>query len=112
MAVVFRIYDYVPTNIVQLLVRVLMGWIFFRSSLGNIKGFGLNEMVYPLFDSEYNLPLIAPDIAAYLAIAAELTLLLLLWVVLFAGFVATGFLIMTIENQTFVYPRAYELHGL
>jgi len=112
MAALFRLYDYLPADVVQLLARVLMGWIFFRSGLGNIDGFGLNETAFLLFQNEFNLPLIPPDVAAYMATAGELFLPPLLWMGLFARFAATGLFIMTMVIEIFVYPAAYETHGL
>jgi putative oxidoreductase len=89
-----------------------MGWIFFRSGLGNIDGFGLNETAFVLFENEFKLPFIAPVPAAYMATAGELFLPPLLWLGLFTRFAATGLLIMTLIIEIFVYPAAYETHGL
>jgi len=112
MKAVNRLFEYIPAWIVQLLARVVVGLVFFKSGLTKIDGFSIAPSTFVLFENEYQVPLIPPDIAAYMATAAELTMPLLLWVGLFSRLAATPLLIMTIVIEIFVYPLAYETHGL
>jgi putative oxidoreductase len=112
MKAVNRLFEYISAWIVQLLARVVVGLVFFKSGLTKIDGFSIAPSTFVLFENEYQVPLIPPDIAAYMATAAELTMPLLLWVGLFSRLAATPLLIMTIVIEIFVYPLAYETHGL
>ena len=112
MAALNRLFDYLPADIAQLLARVIVGLVFWRSGLTKIDGFGLADNTIFLFEAEYNVPLLPPALAAYMATAAELALPLLLFVGLFSRFAATGLFLMTLVIQLFVYPSAYMTHGL
>ena len=112
MAALNRLFDYLPPEIAQLLARIVVGLVFWRSGLTKIDGFGLAENTVFLFEEEYKVPLLPPEIAAYLATAAELALPLLLWAGLLSRFAATGLFLMTLVIQLFVYPSAYMTHGL
>ena len=61
--------------IVDLLFRVWIATIFFKAGLTKISSWPSTLF---LFESEYAVPLLSPEIAAYLATAAELTLPVLL----------------------------------
>lgn len=58
-----------------LAVRLWVAWVFFKSGLLKINSW--DSTMY-LFEYEYSVPLLSPEIAAYMATAAELTLPLLL----------------------------------
>ncbi len=93
--------------------RVAVGLVFWRS--GNTKvdqDFMLTDSTFYLFEYEYALPLIPPQIAAYMAAYAELTLPLLLWIGLGSRFASAGLLIMTLTIQFFVYPQSWPEHML
>ena len=102
----------IPGDIIAILARVILGLVFWLSAQTKIEGFALKASTFFLFESEYNVPLIPPDIAAYMATAAELICPLLLWVGLATRFGATALLGMTFVIQVFVYPNAYVTHGL
>lgn len=112
MAALTRLFNLLPADIAQLLARIVVGLVFWRSGLTKIDGFGLSDSAISLFENEYNLPLIPPETAAYMATAAELALPLLLWAGLLSRFAATGLFVMTLVIQLFVYPSAYITHGL
>ena len=112
MAALTRLFNLLPIEIAQLLARIVVGLVFWRSGLTKIDGFGLADSTISLFENEYNLPLISPELAAYMGTAAELSLPLLLWLGLLSRFAATGLFIMTLVIQLFVYPSAYITHGL
>ncbi len=72
----------------------------------------MSDMAFELFRSEYALPVIPPDWAAYMAATAEHVLPLLLVLGLASRLSALGLLIMTLVIQIFVYPLAYPTHLL
>src|SRR5438309_6539879 len=93
-----------PLSILQLGMRVGVGMVFFKAGLLKYHSF---EFAVKLFEDEYKVPLLAPAIAARLAMFNEL-----LWpLFLFAGLatrVATlPLLVMIAVIQIFVYPEAW-----
>ena len=52
-------------------VRLWVAWVFFKSGLSKIQSWDSTLM---LFEYEYQVPLLPPDIAAYAGTAAELSL--------------------------------------
>jgi putative oxidoreductase len=64
-----------------------------------------------LFQDEYKLPLIPPELAAPMAAFAEHLFPLLLLIGLGTRLSAFGLLGMTLVIQVFVYPGAYATHG-
>lgn len=107
-----RWLDQRSLDLVLVLMRLVVGTVFFQSALTKVDGVGLADSTFFLFEHEYALPLISPVLAAYLATLAEFSLSLLLWAGLATRLAATGLLIMTLVIQTFVYPEAWVTHGL
>lgn len=104
--------DRLPLDAVLLLMRVVLGSVFFLSALTKVDADGISQSTFFLFENEYDLPLIPPALAAYLATFAEFSLSLALWAGLGTRLAATGLLFMTLVIQTFVYPGAWVTHGL
>lgn len=107
-----KLLENIPGSLVALLARVIIGLVFFNSGLTKIDGFGLRDATFFLFAEEYRIPVIPPELAAYMATTAELSMPLLLWAGLGARFAALVLLAMTAVIQAFVYPDAYMTHGL
>ena len=55
--------------------RLWVAWVFFKSGLTKIQSW---DSTLFLFENEYAVPLLSPDVAAYLGTAAELSLPVLL----------------------------------
>jgi len=71
---VYQKLDYLaPVSILAL--RLWVAWVFFRS--GMLKIGSWDSTMY-LFENEYSVPLLPPEIAAYMGTAAELSLPVLL----------------------------------
>lgn len=114
-----------PNSLVALLARFSIAAVFWNSGQTKVSGFVLNivsgefalgwprlsDSALALFQDEYKLPFIAPELAAPLAAFAEHLLPLLLLVGLGTRFAALGLLGMTLVIQVFVYPDAYATHG-
>ncbi len=109
---VMCLYECIPPDVIALLARGIVGMVFWLSGRTKVDGFALKPSTFFLFENEYKLPVIPPDIAAYMATAAEHALPILLWLGLATRLSATGLLLMTLTIQLFVYPNAYVTHGL
>lgn len=107
-----RLYEKIPGDLVAILARAVIGLVFWNSGRTKVDGFAIKDTTFFLFQEEYKLPLVSPDIAAYAATLSEHIFPILLWIGLAARFSATALLIMTLVIQTFVYPEAYVTHGL
>lgn len=101
----------IPHDLIALVARISVGTIFLRSGLLKIEGWS-SGTTFALFRDEYRLPLIPPEIAAYTGTAAELILPPLLIAGLFTRFASLALLIMTLVIEIFVYPNAFDTHGV
>lgn len=101
----------VPPWLVPLLQRLAVAAVFFLSGRTKVEGmFTVSESTFFLFEHEYALPIIPPDVAAYAATAAEHLFPVLLVLGLFTRFSALALLMMTAVIQFFVYPGAWAVH--
>lgn len=105
-------FEAIPHDLIALIARISVGTIFWRSAMTKVEGFALKSSTFYLFENDYRLPLIPPEAAAYLATATEITMPLLLWSGLLTRFAATALLGMTIVIEIFVYPNAFDAHGV
>jgi putative oxidoreductase len=101
------ILDAVPYSALILVARIATFSVFFRSGLVKLDDW---NATLSLFQNEYNVPLLPPQIAATLAASMELGLSTLVLVGLFTRLSALGLLGMVAVIQTFVYPMAWPDH--
>jgi putative oxidoreductase len=106
---VIRALDAVPVALPALLLRLGVALAFWRS--GNVKIASWSTTLQ-LFANEYNVPVLPPTLAAYLATAVELTTPILLLLGLATRLGAAAMLGMTLVIQIFVYPENYPDHLL
>jgi putative oxidoreductase len=100
-----------PGPALLLVQRLGIAGVFLLSGRTKVDGLlTVNENAFELFRSEYALPLIPPEIAAYAATYSEHLFPLLLILGLFTRFAAAGLLVMTLVIQIFVYPDAWPTH--
>jgi putative oxidoreductase len=101
-----------PTMSLLLLVqRFAIAAVFFLSGRTKVEGWlTVSDSAFELFRSEYRLPLVPPEAAAYLAVAAEHVFPALLVLGLFTRLSATALLTMTLIIQIFVYPDGWPTH--
>jgi putative oxidoreductase len=97
----------VPYSALVLVARVATFSVFFRSGLVKLDDW---NATLSLFQNEYNVPVLPPEIAAKLAASMELGLSTLVLVGLFTRLSALGLLGMVLVIQTFVYPMAWPDH--
>lgn len=104
--------EQVPHSFVALAARLAIASVFWRSGQTKVSGFHLREETFVLFREEYKVPLLPPEIAAYVATAAEHLFPVLLVVGLASRLSALGLFGMVMVIQTFVYPGAWPEHSL
>jgi putative oxidoreductase len=101
----------VGDSVLTLIARVAIAAVFFLSGRTKVTGFlTLKDSTYTLFEQEYKLPLVPPEIAAHMAAYAEHFFPLLLILGLFTRGAALGLLGMTTVIEIFVYPDAWPTH--
>ena len=120
------LFSAIPESLIALIGRFSIAAIFWKSGQTKIDGlavdlvagefqFGwprLSDSALALFESEYRLPLLAPELAAHSAAFAEHFFPLLILLGLATRFSALALLLMTLTIQLFVYPDAYPTHGV
>lgn len=100
-----------PQSLLLLIQRFGVAAIFFLSGRTKVEGwFTLSDSTFELFRTDYALPLIPPDIAAYAATISEHVFSILLAIGLFTRLSATALLGMTLVIEIFVYPDAWPTH--
>ena len=119
-----NVFDAIPYSPVALFVRIVAAHPFLLSGQTKVDGpqigatiFGqelsytlptsIRDATFTLFAEEYKVPLLSPQIAAYLATAMETVLPILLVFGLLTRLSALGLLAMTLVIQIFVYPDAW-----
>jgi putative oxidoreductase len=100
----------IPHDVLAILARLSIGTVFLRSGLLKLDGWA-DGTTFALFRDEYRLPLLSPEVAASLAMAAELSLPPLLFLGLLTRPAALALLAMTLVIEIFVYPGAFDTHG-
>src|SRR5215470_19173029 len=98
-----------PLSILQLGMRVGVGLVFFSAGLLKYKSF---EFAVKLFEDEYKVPILAPALAARIAMINELTTSTLLFLGFATRLVTLPLFGMISIIQIFVYPNAWPDHVL
>jgi putative oxidoreductase len=106
---IFRL-EQIPVALPELVLRLGIALVFWRSGLTKLP-FG-NIATVALFQEEYRVPLLPPELAAYLATSIELAVPWLLLVGLGTRLGAAILLAQTLVIQIFVYPENYPDHLL
>ena len=100
-----------PPPLPLLVQRLGIAAVFFMSGRTKVDGLlTVNDTAFELFRTDYALPLVKPEIAAYAATYSEHLFPLLLVLGLFTRFAALALLIMTSIIEIFVYPDAWPTH--
>jgi putative oxidoreductase len=106
-----RLNGWISHDLIALAARISVGAIFFMSGRTKVDGvLTVNDTAYALFQEEYKVPLLPPELAAHLATYAEHLFPLLLVLGLFTRLSAFALLGMTAVIQFFVYPDAWPTH--
>jgi putative oxidoreductase len=97
--------------LLALAARFAIAGIFFMSGRTKVEGWlTVSDSAIALFEDEYQVPLLSPELAAHLATYAEHLFPILLVLGLFTRVSALALLGMTAVIQLFVYPDAWPIH--
>ncbi|WDH54638.1 DoxX family protein [Pseudomonas chlororaphis] len=120
-----QLLERIPHSLIAFIARFSIAAVFWKSGQTKVEGLAIDlfsgtfelgmprlaDSTIPLFQSEYQVPLLSPELAAHLAAFAEHLFPLLLLVGFATRFSALALLGMTLTIQLFVYPDAYPTHG-
>jgi putative oxidoreductase len=102
----------IPYSVIALVSRIAVADVFWRSGQTKVNGFSIREETFYLFREEYKVPLLPPDVAAYLSTIGEHVFPVLLFVGLASRLSAVGLFGMTLIIQIFVVPGGWPEHIL
>lgn len=97
----------VPYALLAIPLRIAVAVVFWNSAMTKLANW---ETALDLFRDEYKVPLLSPELAAYMAVSIELTTPVLLILGLATRPVAFVLLGMTTVIEIFVYPQAWPTH--
>ncbi len=101
--------DRLPIAIAEIPLRLGIALVFWRSGQTKLANWDLTVL---LFREEYRVPVLPPELAAYLATAVEHAAPVMLLLGLGTRAAAAAMLGMTLVIQVFVYPSSYTDHLL
>jgi putative oxidoreductase len=104
---VIRWLDSVPYSVLAIPLRFAVATVFWNSAMTKLANW---ETAIALFTEEYKVPLLPPELAAYMAATIELTTPVLLVLGLATRPAALVLLGMTTVIEVFVYPQAWPTH--
>jgi putative oxidoreductase len=97
----------VPYAVLAIPLRLAVATVFWHSAMDKLANW---EAAVALFTDEYRLPLLPPEVAAYMAVSIELVTPVLMVLGLFTRAAALVLLGMTAVIEIFVYPQAWPTH--
>lgn len=102
---------FVSHPLLALGARLSMAGVFLMSGRTKVEGWlTVSDNTVSLFEDEYKLPLLPPELSAHAATYAEHLFPLLLVLGLATRLSAAALLAMTLVIQFFVYPAAWATH--
>ena len=104
---IIRWLDSVPYSVLAISLRFAVATVFWNSAMTKLANW---ETAISLFTEEYKVPLLPPELAAYMAATIELTTPVLLVLGLATRPAALVLLGMTTVIEVFVYPQAWPTH--
>ena len=97
----------VPYSLLALPLRLAVATVFWNSAMTKLANW---DTALALFVDEYKVPLLAPEVAAYITVSIELITPVLLVLGLGTRLTALVLLGMTAVIEIFVYPLAWPMH--
>jgi len=91
-------------SLVLLFLRLYVGWVFFKSGLIKVSNW---SATLALFQDEYKVPLLPPELAAYLGAFGELAFPLLLFIGLLSRPAAIGLFLVN-AMAVISYPQLFQ----
>ena len=105
---VLRWLDGVPYTLLALPLRLAVATVFWNSGMTKLPNW---DTTIALFTEEYKVPLLPPEVAAYMVASIELTTPVLLVLGLLTRPAALVLLGRTTVIEVFVYPQAWPTHS-
>lgn len=99
----------VPLSLIELAMRAGVASVFWKSGLTKIASW---DLTVQLFADEYMVPVLSPEVAAYVGTFNELFCSVLVAFGIASRFGAAALLGMTLVIQVFVYPENWSEHLL
>jgi putative oxidoreductase len=100
-------FEAVPYTLLAIPLRLAIATVFWNSGQTKLASW---DTTLQLFEQQYKVPLIPPDVAAYLSASIELSTPVLLVLGFCTRAAALGLLGMTTVIEIFVYPQAWPTH--
>ena len=97
----------IPFWLVALAARIGLARVFGQSAVSHLANWQTTQY---LFENTFNVPLLPPDIAAYMTVAIEVGSTPLLLLGLFTRPTALVLAGMTLVIEVFVFPQAWPTH--
>jgi len=97
----------VPYSLLAIPLRLAVATVFWNSGMTKLANW---DATLQLFQDDYKVPLLPPEIAAHIAASIELSTPVLLVLGLLTRPVALVLLGMTTVIEVFVYPQAWPTH--
>lgn len=122
---IIDLFGMIPHSLIAFIGRFSIAAVFWKSGQTKVEGLAIDlisgtfelgvprlaDSTIPLFQSEYHVPLLSPEIAAHLSAFAEHFFPILILVGFATRFSALALLGMTLVIEVFVFPDAYPTHG-
>lgn len=102
-----RWFDRIPYALLAFPLRIAVATVFWNSAMAKLANW---DTTISLFTDDYKVPLLTPEVAAYMAMTIELITPVLLVLGLFTRPAALVLLGMTSVIEIFVYPQAWPTH--
>lgn len=104
---VLRWLEAIPYSLLAIPLRLAVATVFWNSAMTKLASW---ETAVALFTDEYRVPVLPPELAAYMAVSIELSAPVLLVLGLATRPAAAVLLGMTTIIEVFVYPQAWPTH--
>lgn len=104
---IIGLFDYIPYWLIALTARIALAQVFWSSAQAHLANW---DTTLYMFGDTYQVPLLPPDLVAYLAVAMELVMPPLLVLGLATRFAALALFGMTLVIEIFVFPQAWPTH--
>jgi putative oxidoreductase len=100
-------FEVIPYWLIAVTCRVALAQVFWSSAQTHLANW---QTTLYLFNTDYRLPFLPPEPAAYMAVAIELIVPPLLLLGLATRFATLVIFCMTLVIEVFVYPQAWPTH--
>ena len=104
---IIGLFDRIPYWLIALTARIALAQVFWSSAQAHLTNW---DTTLYMFGDTYQVPLLPPELAAYLAVAMELAMPPLLVLGFATRFAALALFGMTLVIEIFVFPEAWPTH--